>query len=84
MSHVCYEGGCAKKPRVFSSSRVLCQHEYRSHQDTPEEEMSLGNARMLKRKHDAQDEEERERQCIEAQLVLEAANHELEPQPVCQ
>ena len=84
MSHVCYEGGCAEKPRVFSSSRALRQHEYRSHQDTPEEEMSLGNARTLKRKRDAQDEEERERQRIEAQLALEAANREPEPQPVRQ
>ena len=84
MSHICYEGGCAKKSHVFSSSCVLCQHEYRSHQDTPEEEMSLGNIRMLKCKCDAQDEEERERWRIEAQLALEAANREPEPQPVRQ
>ena len=69
---------------MFSSSLALRQHEYRSHQDTPEEEMSLGNARTLKRKRDAQDEEERERRRIEAQLTLEAANCEPEPQPVRQ
>ena len=84
MSHICYEGGCASGPKrhMFSSIRGLRQHQYKCHQDTPEEEMSLGNARTLKRKRDAEDEEERKRQQLEAQLAFEAANREPEPQPV--
>lgn len=84
MSHVCYEGDCASDPKrhTFSSIRGLRTHESRCHQDAPEEETSLGNARALKRKRDAEDEEVRKRRLLEAQLALEAANREPEPQPV--
>lgn len=84
MSHVCYEGGCAsnQKRHTFSSVRALRTHQYRCHQDALEDEMSLGNARALKRKHDAEDEETHKRQRLEAQMALEAANCEPEPQPV--
>jgi len=81
MSHICYEGRCASNPKqqIFSSIRALRQHQYKSHEDTPEEETSLGNARMLKRKRDAEEEEERKRQRLEAQLALEMASREPEP-----
>ena len=84
MSHVCYEGGCATNPKrhPFASTRALRQHQYKCHDDIPEEETSLGNARTSKRKRDAEDEEERKRRCLEAQLALEIASHEPEPQPV--
>ena len=84
MSHICYEGGCASNPkqRTFASNRALRQHQFKCHEDTPEEETSLGNARTSKRKRDAEDEEERKRQRLEAQLALEMASREPEPQPV--
>lgn len=84
MSHLCYEGNCVtgSKPREFSSIRGFRQHQYKCHQDTPEEETSLGNSRLLKRKRDAWDEEERQNQNIQAQLALEAANRQPEPRPV--
>lgn len=79
--HVCYEGACASGPkrREFSSSRALRQHENRCHQDTPEEETSLGSARSLKRKRDAEDKEEQERQRLKAQLTFEAATRVPDP-----
>ena len=84
MSHICCEGDCASDPKqhAFSSIRGLRQHQYRCHQETPEEGTSLGEARSLKRKRDAEDEEERYRQHLEAQLALEAASCVPEPQPV--
>lgn len=84
MSHICYEGGCASNPKrhTFSSTHALCQPQNKCHEDTPEEETSLGNARLLKRKRDAEDEEQRKRQQLDAQLALEMANRELEPPPV--
>ena len=42
----------------------------------------MGNARALKCKHDAEDDEARKIQCLEAQLALEATNREPELQPV--
>jgi hypothetical protein len=84
MSHVCYEGSCASgtKQRNFSSIRGLRQHQYRCHQDTPEEDMSLGNSRSLKRKRDTEDKEEQQKRNLEAQVALEAASREPELQPV--
>jgi len=84
MSHICYEGVCASGPKQcsFSSVRALRTHQHRCHQDAPEEETSLGNARALKRKRDAEDEEARKRERLEVQMALEAANRESEPQPV--
>lgn len=84
MPHTCREGDCASDPKknTFSSARGLRTHQYRSHRDDPEEETSLGNARTLKRKRDAEDNEARKVQRLEAQLALEAASREPEPQPV--
>ena len=84
MSHICYEGGCTSNPKQhpFSSTRALRQHQHKCHEDTPEEETSLGNARTSKRKHDAEEEEERKRQRLEAQLASEMASREPEPQLV--
>ena len=85
MSHVCYEGACGSGPKrqTFSTPRGLHTHQGRRHSNTKEEETSLGNARALKRKRDAEDELCKKQQLeLEAQLVLEAANRELELQPV--
>lgn len=84
MSHTCYEGACASNPKQhrFPTIRGLRTHQNRSHRGDPEEETSLGNARALKRKRDAEMEEVRKRQCLEAQLALEAANREPEPRLV--
>lgn len=84
MAHVCYEGDCASTPKqhAFSSVRGLRTHQYRCHQDDLEEQTSLGNARTLKRKRDAEEEEARKVQHLEAQLALEAASREPEPLPV--
>ena len=83
MSHVCYEGSCASGPKSFSTARGLRIHQYRSHSGDAEDETTLGNARALKRQRDAEDEvRKRQRLELEAQLALEAANCELEPQPV--
>lgn len=84
MSHICYEGDCGsrRKPRTFSAIRALHQHQKRCHEDTPEEETFLGSSRKLKRRRDEEAEEERRRQNFEAQLALEAANHEPEQRPV--
>jgi hypothetical protein len=84
MPHVCCEGDCASNPkqRTFLSARGLRTHQYRCHQEDPEEETSLGNARTLKRKRDADDEEARMVRRLEVQLAFEAANCEPEPRPV--
>jgi hypothetical protein len=85
MLHICYEGNCASdlKPQAFPTARGLRTHQNRCHSDVAEEETSLGNARELKRKRDAEDEAcKRQRVELETQLALEAANRELEPQPV--
>ena len=84
MSHVCYEGACAsgRRRKAFSTIRGLHTHYEKAHQDTPEEETSLGSSRSLKRKRDAEDEEDRRRQDLEAQMAIEAANREPELQPV--
>ena len=82
-SHVCYEGNCASGPRrVFSSIRGLRQHLEKSHQNTPEDETSLGSSRSLKRKRDEEELEEQQRRDLEARLAWEAASREPEPQPV--
>ncbi|KAF9786306.1 hypothetical protein BJ322DRAFT_1108159 [Thelephora terrestris] len=81
MSHICYEGHCASAPRVFSGIRGFRQHLERSHQDTPEDQTSLGNSRDLKHKRDEEEEEQRKRN-REAQLALEAMNCEPEALPV--
>lgn len=85
MPHICYEGSCAsdRRQHTFSSARGLRTHQYRCHSDVAEEETSLGHARALKRKCDAEDEAHKKR-CLEleARLALEAANVELEPAPV--
>ena len=84
MSHVCYEGACAsgRRRKAFSTIRGLRTHYEKAHQDTPEEETSLGSSRSLKRKRDAEDEEDRRRQDLEAQMAIEAANREPELRPV--
>lgn len=84
MSHVCYEGACAsgRKRRTFSSIRGLRTHYEKAHKDTPEEETSLGTSRTLKRKRDAEDEEDQQRRDLEVQVAFEAANREPEPRPV--
>lgn len=86
MSHFCYEGTCATaRPdqQTFRSVRALRTHHNRCHNDILEGETSLGEARRLKRTHDAEDEaRKRQRLELEAQVALEAENRELEPRPV--
>ena len=86
MSHVCYEGACAsnQKHKAFLTIRGLRTHYEKAHPDTPEEETSLGSSRSLKRKRDAEDEEDRRRrQDLEAQMACEAImNREPELRPV--
>ena len=86
MSHVCYEGACAsnQKRKAFSTIRGLRTHYEKAHPDTPEEETSLGSSRSLKRKRNAEDEEDRRRrQDLEAQMACEAImNREPELRPV--
>ena len=62
MSHVCYEGTCvsSQKRKAFSTIHGLRTHYEKAHPDTPEEETSLGSSRLLKRKHDAEDEEDQQ------------------------
>lgn len=84
MAHVCYEGDCANGPTqsAFPTIRGFRQHLLKCHQNTPEDQTSLGNSRTLKRKRDEEVEEDRRRQIHEAQLALEAANIEPETRPV--
>ena len=82
MPHECYEGACASKLKKYNTLRGLRTHQHRYHPDTLEEETLLGKARSLKRKRDAEDEEERQRRDLEAQLAFEAANRTPEPLPV--
>ena len=86
MSHTCYEGDCASSQNqpTFPTTRGLRTHQNRCHSKIAEEETSLGNARALKRKRDAEDEaRKRQHLELEALLALEATNRELELQPVC-
>ena len=85
MSHVCYEGACASRRKCFTTIRGLRTHYEKAHQNTPDEETSLGSSRSLKRKRDAEDEEDRQqrqRQDLEVQMAIEAANREPELRPV--
>ena len=82
-SHVCIERTCALNPKSFKSPRGLRAHQQRCHVNDTEDDMSLGNARTLKHRRDAEEEaRKRQRLELETQLALEAANRELEPPPV--
>jgi len=75
----CFEGDCASQlnPRLYRNQQSLRQHQYKKHADTKEEDTSLGRALTLKRAHDADVEEMRKRQLLEAEM----AHRTPEPEP---
>jgi hypothetical protein len=75
----CTYGDCADQPnpRLYRNQQSLRQHQYKKHGDTKEEDTLLGRALTVKRAHDADVEEARKRQLLEAEI----AHRTPEPEP---
>lgn len=81
--YLCFEGDCANKPdrKSWTTQARLRQHQYKMHAGTREEETSMGRVLNLKREHDADVEEMRKRQLLEAEMACRTPEPE-PPRPV--